>query len=78
MKKIKVLGPGCAKCKKLTDNVVEAIKQLGEEADFEYITDIQKIMEHGIMMTPALMIDDKIVSIGRVCTVKEILNYINS
>ncbi len=78
MKEIKVLGPGCAKCKKLAENVHEALKQTGKEMDFEYITDIQKIMEYGIMMTPGLVIDGKVVATGRVHSVKEIINFIHS
>jgi len=78
MKEIKVLGPGCAKCKKLSENVQEALKQTGKEMDFEYITDIQKIIEYGIMMTPGLVIDGKVVATGRVYSVKEIINIFNS
>ncbi len=78
MKEIKVLGPGCAKCKKLDENVKEAIEKIGEEFDYEYITDIQKIMEYGILMTPGLVIDGKVVASGRVHNVKEIINFLNS
>lgn len=78
MNEIKVLGPGCAKCKKLAENVHEALKQTEKEMNFEYITDIQKIMEYGIMMTPALVINGKVVASGRVISVKEIIDFMNS
>jgi len=74
---IKVLGPGCAKCKKLAENCQEAIKLSGKEVNFEYITDLQRIMEYGVLMTPGLVINGKVVSVGRVLPVKEILGYMN-
>ena len=74
---IKVLGTGCAKCKKLAENVQEAIKENGSEIGFEYVTDIQKIIEYGILMTPGLVIDDKVVSTGRVLPVKDIIEILN-
>jgi len=78
MKEIKVLGPGCAKCKKLADNTEEAAKASGIEFDFEYVTDIEKILNYGIMMTPGLVIDNKVVSTGKVLSVKDIGNMLKS
>ena len=52
MKKIQILGTGCAKCMKLTENAEKAAKELGVEAEVEKVTDIKKIMEFGVMMTP--------------------------
>jgi small redox-active disulfide protein 2 len=78
MREIKVLGPGCAKCKKLAENVKVALDQIGSDMDFEYITDIQKIMDYGILMTPGLVLDGEVKSTGRVLNVKEITNLINS
>jgi small redox-active disulfide protein 2 len=78
MNKIKVLGPGCTKCKKLAENVEEAISGSGKDVEFEYITDMGKIVEHGVMMTPALLVDGKVRSSGRVLSVKEISNIIES
>lgn len=78
MKEIKVLGPGCAKCKKLSENVNKAIEETGKDLEFEYVTDIQKIMEYGIMITPGLVIDGKVLSSGKVMSVKEIVDLINS
>ncbi len=72
MKKIQVLGTGCAKCKKLEENVALAIKNLGLDYEIEKITDIKDILNYGIMMTPGLGIEGKIVSSGRLLNVREI------
>ena len=69
---IKVLGGGCCKCENLLGAVKEAVAEKGIEAEIEYITDMVKIMEYGIMSTPALMIDNKVVSMGRVLKAKEV------
>ncbi len=69
---IKVLGGGCCKCENLLGAVKEAVAKIGIEAEIEYITDMAKIMEYGIMSTPALMIDNKVVSMGRVLKAKEV------
>ena len=69
---IKVLGGGCCKCENLLGAVKEAVAEKGIEAEIEYITDMAKIMEYGIMSTPALMIDNRVVSMGRVLKTKEV------
>ena len=69
---IKVLGGGCCKCENLLGAVKEAVAEKGIEAEIEYITDMAKIMEYGIMSTPALMIENKVVSMGRVLKSKEV------
>ena len=69
---IKVLGGGCCKCENLLGAVKEAVAEKEIEAEIEYITDMAKIMEYGIMSTPALMIDNKVVSMGRVLKAKEV------
>ena len=69
---IKVLGGGCCKCENLLGAVKEAVAEKGIEAEIEYITDMVKIMEYGIMSTPALMINNKVVSMGRVLKAKEV------
>ena len=73
---IKVLGGGCCKCENLLEAVKEAVAEKGIEAEIEYITDMSKIMEYGIMSTPALMIDNKVVSMGRVLKAKEVAKYL--
>ena len=69
---IKVLGGGCCKCENLLSAVKEAVAQKGIDAEIEYITGMARIMEYGIMSTPALMVDNKVVSMGRVLKAKDI------
>ncbi len=76
MKKLQVLGTGCPKCKKLAENVEAAAKALGIEYKIEKVTDINEIMKFGVMMTPALAIDDKVKVVGKVISVGEIKNLI--
>ena len=73
---IKVLGGGCCKCENLLEAVKEAVAEKGIAAEIEYITDMAKIMEYGIMSTPALMIDNRIVSMGRVLKAKDVLKLL--
>ena len=73
---IKVLGGGCCKCENLLEAVKEAVAEKGIAAEIEYITDMAKIMEYGIMSTPALMVDNTIVSMGRVLKAKDVLKYL--
>lgn len=72
MMKIRVLGGGCNKCETLLSNVKEAISNTGIEAEVEYITDFAVIGSYGIMSTPALMIDEKVVSVGKVLKSRDI------
>ena len=69
---IRVLGGGCRSCEALLEAATEAVKAKGTDAAVEYITDYEKIMEYGVMSMPALMIDDRIVSAGRVLKAEEI------
>ena len=75
---IKVLGGGCCKCENLLGAVKEAVAEKGIEAEIEYITDMSKIMEYGIMSTPALMIDNKVVSMGRVLKAKDVAKLLRA
>ena len=72
MKHIKVLGPGCPKCKTTYTNVLEAIKQSGVEADVVKIEDIEEMMKYNVLTTPVLMVDDVIKVKGRVADINEI------
>ena len=74
---IKVLGGGCCRCENLLSAVREAVAEKGIDAEIEYITDMAKIMEYGIMSTPALMVDNKVVSAGRVLKSKEIIKLLS-
>jgi len=76
--KIKVLGPGCAKCHQLEQATREAVKELGIDAEIEYINDIKKIMEYPILTTPGLVIDEKLVCSGRVPTKSEVTTFITT
>jgi len=69
---IKVLGPGCPKCKTTYNNVLEAVKQTGIEAEVIKIEDIEEMMKYNVLVTPVLMVDDEVKVKGRVAEVKEI------
>jgi small redox-active disulfide protein 2 len=71
-KNIKVLGPGCPKCKTTYNNVLEAIKQTGIEAEVIKIEDIEEMMKYNVLTTPVLMIDDVVKVKGRIADVNEI------
>ena len=72
MKQIKVLGPGCSRCETLKANTDAAVKQLGIDAEVEKITDINEITGFGVMMTPALVIDGEVKTVGKVPSADEI------
>ncbi len=72
MRKVQVLGPGCAKCKQLAANTEEAVKALGIEAEVTKVTDIAEIVGFGVMTTPALVIDGKVAFSGRVASADDI------
>ena len=63
---IKVLGAGCKSCHEQYENAKEAVKAMGLSVEVEYITDIQKVMEYGVMSMPALVVNEKVVSQGKV------------
>lgn len=69
---IKILGSGCKKCAALEQNARAATEAAGLQAEFEKVTDIVAISAYGIMSTPGLVIDGKIVSAGRVLSASEI------
>lgn len=71
---IKILGTGCAKCKKLEANAIKAVE--GMEAEIQKVTDINEIMDYGVMMTPALVIDEKVVSAGKVLSPDKIKEFL--
>jgi small redox-active disulfide protein 2 len=73
---IKILGTGCTRCKALEQSVINSLAELDIAADVSKVEDIVKIMEYGIMRTPALVIDEKVVMSGRVPTVSEIKEII--
>ncbi|MBU8922431.1 MAG: TM0996/MTH895 family glutaredoxin-like protein [Bacteroidales bacterium] len=76
MKKVEVLGTGCAKCKQLFDNARKAGMEAGIDIELEKVEDINKIVGYGVMMTPALVIDGKIVSSGKVLSWDDIADML--
>jgi small redox-active disulfide protein 2 len=74
--KIEVLGMGCSNCNKLYENVLEAVKQSGKEAQVAKVEDIKKIMGYGVMSTPALVIDGVVKVSGKVPKVEEIKKWL--
>jgi small redox-active disulfide protein 2 len=72
MKKIQILGTGCPKCRKLTENAEVAARELGIEFALEKVTEINEIMKFGVMMTPALAIDGQVKTVGKVVSPDEI------
>lgn len=73
---IKVLGSGCSSCEKLLERTRNAVKNAQIDAEIEYITDMEKIMRYGVMAMPALVVDEKVVSSGKVLQEKEVLKLI--
>ncbi len=70
-KSVKVLGSGCAKCNDLEANVKKALEQLGMDTTIEHVTDFSLIAAYGVMTTPALVVDGKVVSYGKVLKTEE-------
>jgi small redox-active disulfide protein 2 len=76
--KIKVLGPGCARCHQLEAITKDVVKELGIDAEIEDVKDIKKIMEYPILTTPGLVINEKLVCSGRVPTKAEVNTFITT
>ncbi|MBU1083732.1 MAG: thioredoxin family protein [Candidatus Omnitrophota bacterium] len=74
--KIEILGMGCPKCRKLYDNVKEAVKETGVEAEITKVTGIAEISGYGVIITPALVVDGKVKVSGRVPTTDDIRRWI--
>jgi small redox-active disulfide protein 2 len=75
--KIKILGSGCAKCQKLEENAKKVVEELGlKNVEIEHIYDIDKIIEMGVTMTPAIMFDDEIKAQGKIPGVEEIKSWL--
>ncbi len=75
---VKILGSGCKKCNELEANTKQALKQLGLDTDVDHVTDFAQIAAYGVMTTPALVFNGKVISYGKVLKPEEIVNLINS
>ncbi|HEY5586240.1 MAG TPA: thioredoxin family protein [Ruminiclostridium sp.] len=73
---IKILGSGCKNCVTLKENTETALKEVGINAEIIKVTDIKDIMAFGVMSTPALVIDEKVASFGKVLKPKEIVKIL--
>ena len=73
---IKVLGSGCKNCMVLADNVKIALDEMGLVAEVLKVTDIQQIISYGVMSTPAMVIDEKVVSFGKVLKPAEVVKIL--
>lgn len=78
MLQIKILGSGCPNCKKLEEETRKAVANLAIEAEFEKVTDFQVIMEYDVLSTPGLVINDQVVSSGKIPSQGEITSYLTS
>ncbi|SEW18251.1 thioredoxin family protein [[Clostridium] fimetarium] len=73
---VKVLGSGCAKCNELEANVKKALEQLSMDTSIEHVTDFAQIAAYGVMSTPALVVDGKVVAYGKVLKVEEVVKLL--
>ncbi len=74
--KIEILGTGCPKCKKVAELAGQAVKESGVEAEIIKVTDLEEIMNRGVMFTPALAIDGEVKSAGKMPSIGEIKNWL--
>ena len=77
-KSVKILGTGCSKCNQLEKATVEALKELGMDSDVGHITDFSEIAAYGVMTTPALVVDGKVVSYGKVLKKDEVIKILKN
>ena len=78
MLKIKILGTGCSNCNKLEQEIKKAAQDLAIEAKFEKVTDFQKIMDYDVLSTPGLVINEKVVSSGRIPSQNELISFLTT
>lgn len=78
MRLIEVFGPGCANCQRTEANAREAIARAGVEAEIVHVVDVRQIMARGVLSTPGLAIDGKVVSVGRVPTPADIAGWLRA
>ena len=73
---IKVLGSGCKSCHALLEAAEEAVRSMGLTIEVEYVTDMEKIMQYGVMSMPALVVNEQVVSMGKVFKVNEVETFL--
>ena len=76
--KIKILGPGCARCHQVKETTREVVSEMGIDATIEEVKDIKEIMEYPILTTPGLVLDEELVCSGRVPTKAEVTQFITT
>ena len=76
--KIKILGPGCARCNQMEQTTREVVKELGIDFSLEHVRDVKKIMEYPILQTPGLVLNEELVCSGRVPTKAEVAQFITT
>ena len=77
MKQIQILGSGCARCNQVEENARKAVEELAIEAKIDHVTKFDEIIEFGVTNTPALVVDQKVVSSGRIISVEEIKEFLS-
>lgn len=75
---IKVLGAGCKSCHEQYENAKKAVAEMGLDIEVEYITDMEKVMAYGVMSMPAIVVNDKIASVGRVLKTADVIKLLNN
>ena len=75
---IKILGPGCVRCQRLEQLTREVLTELGLTAEFDHVTEMDKIMAYPVMSTPALVIDEQVKVAGRIPSKEEIVGWLNA
>lgn len=73
---VKILGSGCAKCNELEANTKAALEQLGMDTEINHVTDFTQIASYGVMSTPALVVDGKVVAFGKVLKTEEVVKIL--
>ena len=74
--RIKILGTGCANCKKLEENTLEAVKEMGVDLTVGHVQDMAQIAAYGVMSTPGFVLDEKVLSYGKVLTKEQIIDLL--
>jgi small redox-active disulfide protein 2 len=74
--RIKVLGPGCARCHQVEQLVREAVAEAGVDAVIEKVTDVMAIAQYGVLGTPAVVIDEKVKSVGKIPKKEDVLEWL--